>query len=155
MRLRFAGFPYTIRTWSWYVCQPYAPAAFTLQEIYLVLIADTGSVDPKAIARPEWISQRKIHWSHRKSNPRPSDLYRSASTNCATAYPHCTNYWSYLSLNDTTRWPVNCTGKGKETAMLCCYAHVVKQGTEQTDARNWTAKAVQVTKNYKIQWNLP
>jgi hypothetical protein len=72
--LGLSGFLYIIRKRSWFGCQPYAPAGFTLQEITLVITAVTGWVDPRAIVRPEWLSQWKIHWSHRGSNPRPSDL---------------------------------------------------------------------------------
>jgi len=33
------------------------------------------------------MSKKKIQWHHRESNPRPSGLQHSASTNSATAYP--------------------------------------------------------------------
>ena len=56
----------TIGTWRWQDCQPYVPATFTPQEIFLVLI----------YVKFQW------HW---ESNPRPSAWYRSFSTNCATA----------------------------------------------------------------------
>jgi len=42
-----------IGTWRWYVCQLYAPAAFTTQNIYLVLIFVRGRVDLRATVRPE------------------------------------------------------------------------------------------------------
>ena len=33
------------------------------------------------------MSMKKIQWHHRESKPRPSDLWRCASTNCATSCP--------------------------------------------------------------------
>jgi hypothetical protein len=53
-RLRLPDFK-TIGTQSWRGCQPYAPAAFTPREMFLVLI----SIDPRAIVRPEELSMKK------------------------------------------------------------------------------------------------
>jgi hypothetical protein len=46
----------TVGTWRWLGCQPYAPAAFTPQEITLVLIYVSGWVDPSG--RKDYVKEK-------------------------------------------------------------------------------------------------
>ena len=50
----------------------------------LFLLSVTGWVDPRDTARHEGLIYKKFQSPHRESKPRPSGLWRSAWTNCAT-----------------------------------------------------------------------
>jgi hypothetical protein len=50
----------TMDAWLWEGCQPYAPAASTLQEVFLVLISFRGLVDSRTIVQQEVLCQWKF-----------------------------------------------------------------------------------------------
>jgi len=50
----------TMGTWRWKGCQSYAPAAFTPQDKFLVIISVKGWINPRDIVRPEGLIQWRI-----------------------------------------------------------------------------------------------
>jgi hypothetical protein len=61
---------------------------FYPQEIFLAIISVRGWVDPTAIVRRKDYVNEKFQWHRRESIPRPSGLYRNASTTA----PPCARY---------------------------------------------------------------
>ena len=90
-KLRLPDFK-TIGTWRWQGCQTYEPAAFTPQEIFLVLISVRGSVEPRAILRPEGLYQRKIPMKlvAQCHNQQRHRVPPESSSSNADLYIHCT-----------------------------------------------------------------
>jgi hypothetical protein len=58
IRLRLQDFR-TDDTWRW-LSQPYVPAAFTPQDVFLVLVSLRDWVEPRVIVRSEWFSKWKM-----------------------------------------------------------------------------------------------
>jgi len=90
----------TIGTWRWQDCQPYTPAAFTHQELFLVLISVREWVDPKDRVWPEWVSQWKIPMTPLGNRTR--DLPGCSAVSQPTAPPRAQNARTCL-----TSWGTN------------------------------------------------
>ena len=85
-KLRLLDFK-TIDTRRWYGCHPYATAAFRPRKYsWYSILLEAESVPRPQCGRKDYVNE-KFQLHHREMNQRPSDLQRSTSTKCATAYP--------------------------------------------------------------------
>jgi len=70
---------------KWQCRKPYAPAAFTSRRHYCFsfLLERLSPPQSHNVAGKFYVNE-KSKWPNRETNPRPSDLYRAASTNFNT-----------------------------------------------------------------------
>ena len=95
-RLRLPYFE-TIGTWRWSGCQPYSSAAFTPQELYLILISVRCGVDPWAIVWPEGLCQRKIPMTVSGIEPATFRLIAQCLNQQFHWVPPCMYVYEYVS----------------------------------------------------------
>jgi len=63
----------TFGTWRWWGCQSHAPAGFTPQKMFLVLIFTRGWVDPGAwYGRKEYVTEKSSDTTGNSSRDRPT-----------------------------------------------------------------------------------
>jgi len=87
----------TIGTGRWEGCQPYAPVPFTPQEIFLVIhfFQRLSQIQDHSVTG-RIMSMKNSNDTTGNRTPRPSGLWLSASTNCATASLICVALRNYL-----------------------------------------------------------
>ena len=93
-RLRLPDFK-TIGTWIW-------PPLPLRKYFWYSLLLEAESISGPYWGRKDYVNE-KFQWREWKSNQRPSGLQRSASTNCATAYPRAKGKLNKFNATTTLR----------------------------------------------------
>jgi hypothetical protein len=94
------------------VSHTHRPSLTPRKHSWYSFLLETESTPGPYCGRKDYVNER-FQWHYRESNLRPSGLERSASTNCATAYPLRTCY-------EDRNWPYQ-TMWGLFTFLVSCY----------------------------------